>query len=368
MQILESTRWPMSLKFLALAGLVFALAACQPSPIAQPAPPKEMPVTATVPAATQPETPATQTLPAEVPTQQAVAFPQILAETSITYPHRLIWSLDGQRLAVHGEGGFTLLDANSFKLIATRYFQSPVFALDFSPDGKTYAISPDGKVIELYDIDSGQLLRSISPGVTFQRAVFSPDGRWLAVDSMEQMAYTLWDVASGQKGAVLSGFVTAAPIYSADFSASGNKLIWYARGTIQVMDIASGQLATAIGHEDFIVSFALKSDDSLLVTSTGGTYNGEYTPLIFFWDPQTGQRIAAYPQEKFANALAFSPDGAVLAAAIGADVLLIDPAGGQTLQTFHATDDALNALAYSPDGTRIATAGSDGHVRLWRLK
>lgn len=364
------------LKLCLLVILILGLAACQPAsepktnatlnstPVAIPT---AAPSSTTAPSATLPAATATQPQPTTTQEPQAISAPRMLKEASITYPSRLIWSLDGKRLAVLGEGGLTLLDAETFEPIVTRSFQSPAFALDFSADGKTLAFSPDGNTIELDDIGSGQS-RTLTPGVTFSEATFSPDGRWLAVDSMEEMAYTLWNVASGQKGTVLSGFITAAPVYAADFSPSGDKLIWHARGTIQVMDIASGELAASIGHEDFISAFSLSPDDKLLATAAGGTLNDEFTAIIYLWNPVSGEQIAAYPQAKFASALAFSPDGTILAAGSGADVLLLDPANGQTLQSFHAADDAVSALAFSPDGTRIATANSEGHVRLWRVK
>ena len=230
------------------------------------------------------------------------------------------------------------------------------------------AYTPDGQIIELENIDSGQILQTLIPDENFQQASFSPDGKTLAVDSTAQMAFTLWDVATGQKGQVLSGFITAAPIYSGDFSSSGKKFIWWARGTIQVMDIASGALAASIGHQDFITGFSLNQGDNRLATAAGGTFKDQFTPLIYLWDPDNGQQITVYPEDKFASALAFSPDGTTLAAGIAGDVLLMDPSTGQVLHTVHASDEALGSIAFSPDGTRLATAGSDGFIRLWRLK
>lgn len=360
----------MKMKWILLATLMLVLAACQPTPgpktMDTPAvPPAELPTTA--PSATAGQ-PTSLPEPSASPTQPAASAPQLLRETSVTYPYRLVWSNDGNRLGVFAEGGFTLFNAETFDVLATRSLQSPAAPLDLSPDGKTFAFTPDGVTIQLEDLDSGQAVRSITPGGIFQRAIFSPDGRWLAVDSMDQIAYTLWDVASGQQGAVLGGFVTAAPVYAADFSPSGNKLIWHSRGTIQVMDIATATLSASIGHEDFITAFALSPDDNLLATAAGGTFKGEFTALINLWNPQTGERIAVYPQTKFANALAFSPDGAMLAVASGADVLLLDPASGQTMQSFTASGDAVTSLGFSPDGAFLATTGSDGTLRLWSLR
>lgn len=355
--------------WLVVAILAVALTACQPDlvtkTVATPEPSATQPAPAASATVEQPTSPPQPTLTLA---PQALGVPQLLRETAVTYPYRLVWSGNGQRVGVFAEGGFTLFNADTLEVLATRVLQSPAYALDFSPDGKTFAFTPDGQAVQLEDLDLGQVLRTIQPGSTFQRAIFSPDGRWLAVDSMEKWAYALWEVASGLPGPVLTGFETAAPVYAADFSASGNKLIWHARGTIQVMDIASGTLGPVMGHEDFISAFALSPDDATLATAAGGTLNGEFTALINFWNPQSGERIAAYPQAKFASAMAYSPDGAVLAVAVGGDVLLLDPATGQSIQSFNAAGDAVTSLGFSPDGSRLATTGSEGTLRVWSLR
>jgi WD40 repeat protein len=72
-------------------------------------------------------------------------------------------------------------------------------------------------------------------------------------------------------------------------------------------------------------------------------------------------------------ALAFSPDGRLLAAAGGVpsragDLKLwrvSDGAPALSIEKAHA--DTINALAFSPDGETIATAGSDRFARIWRV-
>jgi WD40 repeat protein len=67
------------------------------------------------------------------------------------------------------------------------------------------------------------------------------------------------------------------------------------------------------------------------------------------------------------RALAFSPDGSLLAATgVDGAVQVIALADRQILHRFDHPGGA-TALAFAPDGGAIATAGYDGRVRLWRL-
>jgi WD40 repeat protein len=65
-------------------------------------------------------------------------------------------------------------------------------------------------------------------------------------------------------------------------------------------------------------------------------------------------------------ALAFSPDGRVLATA-GADgrVVFWDPSTGERAQVFEWGIGPLHALSFAPDGLTCAAGGANGRVVLW---
>jgi len=122
-----------------------------------------------------------------------------------------------------------------------------------------------------------------------------------------------------------------------------------------------------LGHSDRVRALALSADDRYLASIGGGTLlvwavgEGAGTGGAVVWEyaPAAGRAVTA---------VAFSPTDAARLALGGADgsISVVDVASGAVSLTFAAHGEAVAALAFSPDGRLLASAGRDGSVAQWQ--
>src|SRR4030095_5803327 len=72
------------------------------------------------------------------------------------------------------------------------------FGLDFSPEDRLVAIADDTANIRLHDPADGSLVRTLTAPCPVHLVRFSPDGRCLAVSSVEANGVFFLDSASGE--------------------------------------------------------------------------------------------------------------------------------------------------------------------------
>jgi WD40 repeat protein len=109
-----------------------------------------------------------------------------------------------------------------------------------------------------------------------------------------------------------------------------------------------------------------------LAYSPNGRWLASTSPLerpVRLWDLEgrQGDRLIGSSSNS-RDALAFSPDGRLLATA-GADrgAQLWDLATGEELRRVGEPGDCLTGVAFSPDGRMLAATGTDADIRLWLL-
>ena len=73
-------------------------------------------------------------------------------------------------------------------------YDGPAVSVAYSPDGGWLAVAPYANRVELHDVQTGTVLRTLEAKATpLTRLVFSPDGRWLALEGR------IYDTATGEQ-------------------------------------------------------------------------------------------------------------------------------------------------------------------------
>jgi WD40 repeat protein len=126
--------------------------------------------------------------------------------------------------------------------------------------------------------------------------------------------------------------------------------------------LCHGDRFTLAGHTDLITAVAFSPDGQMLAT-------GSYDQTVKLWDVAAGrERIRLEGHGGEVRAVAFSPDGTTLATA-NADrtARLWDVRTGQERGRLDGHSDVVCSLAFSPDGKTLATGSWDQTVILWEM-
>jgi WD40 repeat protein len=220
---------------------------------------------------------------------------------------RVIFAPKGGPLAVWGyeDASIRLFDANGGKEI--RRFNkegdtkttdpwgwSYLISVNFSPNGKILATSRDAGRIDLWDVESGKKLHTLT-FKSFHQAVFlafSPDGTKLASAGgdpwVRDTTIRLWDVTKGKEVLPLVGH--SSPIPSVAISPNGAIVATAGQdGIIYLWDRSSGKhLFRLEGHPDRHPQVSFSRDGQRMIWWE--TYNRYGTLRI--WDSRTGQAVS----------------------------------------------------------------------------
>ena len=287
---------------------------------------------------------------------------------------------DGQILAVWGtklsSGGFIypeaktdsvdLWDVDTGNLIRTVHINPLSNKIALSPDRQILAIGY-GRTVELRDIDTGRVLQaftlhnkhSYAGGIHIVK--FSPDGQRIVCGGVSNIL-TSWDVSTGDHLHTFTGYTSE--ITSLAFSPDGQKLASTSLdGNIRLWDANTGHLTRVL--ENFTQSMDIAfSPDGQILASPGAVGD------IYFWDTETGQLSEVLRKHRSeVRSLAFSSDGQMLVSGDYSGAIAVWDVRTKTSRLgIVAYPGEIERVAFSPDGKTIASQmypWERSPIRLW---
>ncbi|MDZ7932133.1 hypothetical protein [Rhodococcus sp. NPDC076796] len=242
----------------------------------------------------------------------------------------------GRFLAVGGYFGVELWDVSdpATPVMLSDMDVTGVQSLSFSPDGRFLLVGTEGEGLPLLDVAEPTLPRTIgelsqpgSPSAT----EFSPDGRFL-VTAGAGRAMRLWDATR------LAGISVAQAVPLIDIPSDGSTYTWR--------------------------QLAFSPDGTTLIAGTTGRE-------VLRWAVDATGGLTSLPAltgfTSYVNDVAFSRDGALIAAVSSDNSTKVWNADSGTLQLTLPGPIAVGSLAFSPDRSSIVTASGDGITRIWPI-
>jgi len=285
-------------------------------------------------------------------------------------------SADGKLVAIgssHG-GGVSVWDINKRHVVDVLAEDEGSVRTAFSPTEPLLAFAgatSTNCMLHFWNAETGQMIGEFPlSGVGCSGLFFSPDGKTLVTGTALTGTgdITLWSVPDGEKLAIIPDkpehFATATTPFAVteDLSLAA---VSYSQGSrIKVIDLNdNGSIYwTAPASKEEVTALAFSPDGKMLASAAGWDEKD-----IRLWDVDSGEEIRRLEgHKKYVSSMVFWPDGRRLASSSGDQTIRIwDVKSGVCEGTLVGHQLEVFRVALFPDGKTLVSASKDGEVCVW---
>jgi len=246
-------------------------------------------------------------------------------------------------------------------------------SMDFTPDGRflvSAGLDTNGKpVVTFWEVSTRQVVRNLSQPSAVASLALSPDGRQLAtVHIQKEPRVRLLEVSSGRlllEIPTIESFVGTTPVPL--FSPDGTTLaLGETSGQIRLLNLAKGATnAIPVPVEGVgVCALAFSPDGSLLASAYAWS-----DATIYLWDVVTGHALGRLEGHRsFVERLVFAPDGQTLySACFDQSIGVWDVPHQKQIGRLQGHVGRVAGLVLSPDARTLISSAYDGSIHLWDL-
>jgi len=257
-------------------------------------------------------------------------------------------------------GYFEVRSLATGKRLMQTHQESTVGPLALSPDGRIVAAGHADGSIHLQNLETGAPIAVYHPTDGFQSSLcFGRDGKTLVGAS--RTGLVLLDVDTGRQ---IAGLESTEHMYKAAFTADHERLVVLAyekesrTREFRIYDVGENKLEEIAVIPDPNGRLAWSPDATRLAVADGSQ--------VHLWSIEENT-VTGRLRTGRVYAIAFSPDASTIATTgrLRGVVDLWDVRTGKLTGTLACPGDTVSQLAYSPDGAILAAAGGDETTTVW---
>jgi WD40 repeat protein len=292
-------------------------------------------------------------------------------EPKFTIPGKAgpVWALaftpDGRTLAVGAEDGsinlFNLAEKEPINVKTLARTGRHVWNIDITADGKYLVAPSDDQDVEVYDLVTYKVDGKFAPGASTKSAAFSPDGKFL-ITGDRSGTIMVWDRVlqiphelEGNRGTAHALVVSPDSSQLAEAGSDGAVKLWDLRK-------ANAKPDSLEQHAGPVYGLAYSPDLANPRLASAG-----WDGTVRIWNPQRKEQLRVLKgHDGDVFGVSFGKGGKIVASASSDGTVRVwDVESGREMHVFRGNGRAFHTVRFSPDGGMLVAGSRDGTVRAW---